>query len=221
MKKPDPASGNILFYLLIAIVLIGFLTVALRDNGGLTASITNESAAVKANEIIKYSNEVAQGISTLMQAGVSERDIRFAYPSASTAYGTITTNPQNQIFSKQGGNVLYRLPPAGTTTTATSYFFVGNRSMPQIGSDKADMTLTLGNLTSDMCLAINKKLGFTTIPVVTTCGAGTIFGDANGYATSPIVIPAGSFASLPVAQACMSCTDRGSENVYMSTILAR
>ncbi len=213
-------SGNILFYILMAIVLIGALTIALRDTGGMDSNIDKESASVTATQIIKYGGEVAQGVNTLIQNGVSEQDIRFAYPSAHSSYGTITSTPQNQVFSSQGANVPFRSPPAGAVTTTTNYGFNGGRSMPQVGSDKADLTMTLGYVTDSVCTSINRQNGISGIPVAPTCGSPTAFGILAQYATSPVAIPASSFTNLPVLQACVYCTDR-SMNIYFYTLLAR
>ncbi len=209
-------AGNLLFYVLIGIILMGMLAVALRRDDGLSNGIDNEAASVKANQIVNYGVEVAQGVKTVLDSGVSEADIRFAYPDAHTDYGDITVNPAYQIFSAQGGNAKWRQPPANVSTG--QYEISAEMAIYGTGTDKADLTLTLYPLTLPMCNAINQRIGITTIPVVSNCPSSPRF--AGTYRASPIVPLYSVTPSTPQPQACISCTNAGVYLFYY-TILAR
>jgi hypothetical protein len=108
-KARSAEQGNILLYILIAIVMIGLLTVALRDSGGLSQNVDTEKMDAEAANLIKFSAEMQNGARLLLEKGLSESDIRTAYPGGDPAdFGLITTNPQNQLFSSQGAQVVYR-----------------------------------------------------------------------------------------------------------------
>ena len=220
MKTASSQSGNVLLYILIAIVLIGFLTIALRDNGGTNASVDNEKASSLATQIIKYGGELQSGVDTLLKNGVSESDLRFAYPNEFPDYGTITTTPQFQIFSQQGANVTYRSPPNNSTTIAKTYRILGNNAMPQAGSAKADLVMVLTDVTDGVCDAINKQVGISAKPSLTTCGTPTLYGINNLFKSSPDAIDPAAFTTLPALQFCAYCADQ-TRNIYFYTLLAR
>lgn len=217
VKTYSSQSGNILFYILMAIVLIGALTIALRDTGGMDSNINKENAKIMATEIARYSDEVANGAKILLNNGVSENDIRFAIPGSVTTYGDITSNPQNQIFSKQGGQTSYKAPPKNAAT-ATSYSFSALRALPGVGSDKAELVMTLKGLTEESCLAVNNMFGITNIPS-NVCGSDpTVF--TGTYATSPSVFDTSTVPGGIAPRFCTFCSDRG-DRIYYSTVISR
>jgi len=221
MNRPVSAqSGNILLYILIAIVLIGLITVALRSNGGMTENVDKESDASKATQLIRYAGELSQAVQIILSNGASEADVRFAIPGSVTAgYGDIATTPANQVFSSQGGKAVYRLPPAGVND-GTAWAFSAGRSMPQVGSDKADLTAILTNVTDSSCQAIDSQLGFSSVPTA-ACGTVTSgFLGASDYSSSPIILSTAGFSLLPAPQACIKCTSP-SRNLYIVTLIAR
>lgn len=209
-------NGNVLFYILIAIFLLGALTVALRSSGTMEGGIDKESANVKAQQIIRYGGEVAQAVQIILDNGASETDIRFAHPNADATYGTITTNPQNQVFSSQGGKATYRLAPTGANT-GDKWIFAGNFALPQVGSDRADLVALL-NVTQPVCNAINSQLGIESTPAI-SCGTTTAF--IGTYAASPTVINPASFTQLPVMQVCYRCTNITDYYSYSAVLYAR
>lgn len=218
MNKKNPQSGNILFYILIAIVLLGAMTAVLRAPTNMEENIDREKANVMAGQILKYSAELGRSVQILIDNGVSESDIRFAHPKANASYGTITTNPQNQVFSSQGGSAVYRdFPPAASTSTSV-YGFAGDQSMPQAGSSRADLIGYVPNLNDTICDAINAKLGLSVKPSISNCAVPTAF--TGTFASSPNALPESSFQTLPALQACAVCTN-WLTNVFFFTLIAR
>ena len=60
MRRPSE-SGNILFYILLAIVLIGLVAVALRG-GNEGANIDKETLTIRASEVKQYASELERGV---------------------------------------------------------------------------------------------------------------------------------------------------------------
>lgn len=212
-------AGNILIYILIAILLMGMLTVALRGSGDIGQDVDKESANIKASQIIKYSDEVATAVQTILQNGASETDIRFAVPGYTTnlgGYGNITDTPQYQVFSTQGGGATYRLPPMGAND-GSRWIFAGNFAMPQIGSEKADLVALL-SVNQQTCTAINNQLGITATP---TIACGTTIAYIGNFATSPTTVDPAAFTQLPAARVCYACSNIANYYSYGSVLLAR
>ena len=216
--RQNAQSGSIFYFILIAIVLIGGLTLALRDSGGLEGNVDKESANVQASQILKYSGEVERAVQTLISNGVSESDIRFAYPSTPSAYGTITVNPQNQVFSSQGGKAAFRDPPANALASPATYVYSAGIAMVGIGSDKADLIMTAFPLKQEVCEAVNKSVGITTIPTMSNCPLSAYF--TGAYSASPVIPSTTITATKPYTKACINCTN-WSAYLYYSILLAR
>lgn len=214
--------GNILFYVLIGIFLVGLLTVALRNTGGYKENIDSEDMVLKASSIQRYGDELARAVNILMDKKVSEADIRFAHPDAASDYGTITTNPQNQVFSVDGGQATYKPAPVGINDGSKWEFFATSK-IPQVGSDRAELIAVLPHVTQGFCATINKQLGFTSGTQPTDDASGSpacIMGSSSNRFTgsfndsSPNPLDDTSFSKLPAYQACVYCASNSTYNYY-------
>lgn len=231
MKKRNlHERGNIFFYILIGIILVGALTVAIRNSGGIEGNIDREDMFLKATRVQKYGSELAHAVQTLLQNDVSEADIRFAHDEADTAYGTITTNPENQVFTPEGGGAIYQTPPTGVND-GSLWEFAATTDIPEVGSDKADLVAVLPEVTESFCQIINSQLGFTTGTQPTDSATGTtpdcvmVGGDSDRFAgtfkdTSPNIMDDTSFSRLPSLQGCVYCASDSTYN-YFYVLLAR
>ena len=222
-------NGNILFYVLLGIVLLGALTVALRNTNVGQDNIDKEDYILKANQIQKYGSDISSAVNILLENGLSEADIRFAHPDAASDYGTITTTPTQQIFAPSGGKANYRAPPEGVNDGSLWEFFATTR-MPQIGSNKAELIAVLPNVTQGFCTVINDQLGFTKGSQPTDSATGTtpdcIMGSSSQRFTgsfsdtSPNILDSTSFSRLPSLQGCAYCASSSTYNYYY-VLLAR
>ncbi len=203
-------SGNMIFFILLAIVLVGLVTAALRSGGLETANIDREDMVIKVSQVRQNAAELERALGLVMQNGISETDISFAsdHPSASADYGTYNNNPEAEIFNPRGGGASWREPPAGVND-GSAWEFYGDTDVPGIGSDKADLVAVLPNVTALFCTEINKINGQTTQPLDNgTCvhgGAAARFSPgAAPFASTPNTMD-GPFAVTPAPEACVSC----------------
>lgn len=230
--KSQPASqcGSILVYILLGIVLLGALTVALRNtNGGGSNDIDTENMIIKAGQVQRDASALATAVNDLLANGVSEADIRFAHDDAPTEYGNITDNPTNQVFGKEGAKAVYKKPPEGVNDGSPWEFF-GSSRIVQIGSDRAELIAVLPNVTESFCKAIDKQLGFdpATQPTDNATGSSPdcVMGTSSDRFTgtfgdlSPNLLDAATFSKLPALQACVYCASGSSYNYYY-VLLAR
>jgi len=235
MKPHNPQSGNILFMILIAIVLIGALTVAIQSgNDSESANIDDESMAIRASEIQRYASELERAIGYVVNNGKSEVDIRFAHSGAHADYGDLSADGDttDQVFARDGGGANYRLPPSNILASAgQKWEFYAGTHLPQVGSARPDLVALLPNVTQGFCDKINALNDQTTQPMDT--GAGTAsgndagdcihggsnarFGNGNEYYDPPTKTPNStdedSFSRKPAYQACIQCAD-GSNHFY-------
>ncbi|MCB1556099.1 MAG: hypothetical protein KDJ15_02175 [Alphaproteobacteria bacterium] len=212
MKPSDPRqSGNVIFFVLLAIVLIGAVTAAIRSGGGEGANIDKETLLIRASEVRQYANELERAVAFVMQNEISEVDIRFAHPDAPADYGTITVNPGNQVFGRDGGGASYRAPPADIND-GSGWEFYAQTHLPQVGSARAELIAVLPNVTQAFCDQINAMNGLSGQPLDSgTClnsGAAGRFDNATQYNdTTTNTTTEASFSQKPALEGCVQCDD--------------
>lgn len=204
-------SGNVIVFILMAVVLIGIVTAAIRSGGGERANIDAETLIIRAAEARQHASEFERAVTFLLQSGVSESAIRFAHADAPSDYGNINVDPQNQVFSRNGGGAAYRPPPPGVQGTAAPWEFYGNTALPQVGSDRAELVAVLPNVTEAFCTEINKgsNPGGAIPDDDGTCinsGAAVRFSSSNLFNDSSPNTISGTFTNLPATQGCVRCT---------------
>lgn len=229
--KQTHQQGNVIFYVLLGIVLIGLLTVALRSSNGTKEDIDTEDLILKATQVERHAQEVAQAVASLLSEQTSEAELRFAPPDDnSTSYGDITTTPTKQIFSPQGGKIPYRAAPPGVQTTPSNWEFFATSRIPQVGSDRSELIAVLPNVTQAFCQVMNQHLGFAAASQPTDSSTGTspdcVQGlNADRFAgtfndTSPNVLDKTTFSKLPALEACVKCASDNTYN-YFYVLMAR
>lgn len=159
LNERTSESGNILIYILGAIVLLGLLVVISKGSVTPGAGIDAEQLMIRVSEVQNYGQELEQAVAYVLANGHSEVDIRFAHPDADSAYGDITDIPSRQVFSRDGGGARYRQAPDGIQTTLTDWAFNGDNTIPQVGSDAADLMALLSNVSENFCSKINDLNG--------------------------------------------------------------
>lgn len=159
LNERTSESGNILIYILGAIVLLGLLVVISKGSVTPGAGIDAEQLMIRVSEVQDYGQELEQAVAYVLSNGHSEVDIRFAHPDADSAYGDITDIPSRQVFSRDGGGARYRQAPDGVQTIATQWVFNAENAAPQSGSSDADLITMLPNVSEDFCLKLNTLNG--------------------------------------------------------------
>ncbi len=228
-RSSSPESGNVIFFILIAIALIGLVTAALRVGSGDGANIDREKLAIVAAQVKQQAGEMEQAITLIINNGASESDIRFAHPDAHADYGTITTTPEFQVFDRAGGAATYRPAPAGVND-GSAWEFYGNTHMPQTGTDRAELLAVLPNVTAGFCETINRMNGYSATPTDGAGGAGTAtclysgaaarFDAGTQFSATPNTTDEGTFSVKPAKEGCVRCTGDDSRH-FFHVLMAR
>lgn len=164
--------GNVLFYILIAVVLFAALNFVVGGmmRGGSADMIGEEQAKLYAGEILDYARSVRQAVQQIrISNGCLDTEIRFV-DSLTTGYGT-SVRAQCDVFDSQGGDVSYLAPKAdwmdasfSALTGYQEYLFSSLVEGVGIGtttgtSSSLDLFLFLPYIDLSICNAINEKLG--------------------------------------------------------------
>lgn len=232
-------SGNILFIVMIAIVLIGLLTAAIQSgNNSETSNIDGETLAIRATEVQRYVSELERAIVFITRNEISESDIRFAHADAHADYGDLAADgdPTDQVFHRLGGGAEYRAIPSGINN-GDAWEFYGTTALPNVGSSATDLIAVLPNVTSEFCQRINslnnqstaqpEDTGSSAATAVSagsclSAGAAARFDNAIQFYATPNTTDASTFTTLPAKQACVQCVDMpGAPYHFYHVIMSR
>ena len=176
-------SGNVLFYILIAVALLAALSFATtqgtRGSGG---QISKEQARLHAVEMIGYGNMLAQAVSQLRLRGYSDTEISFENGIVSGYTNPNCTDDECKVFHPDGGWVSHRVPnddfldqSQSTQRRFGEWWVTGDSCVPLVGTGDncwnengatdSDLILVLPWIKKDICIAINKAMGIDTDPI--------------------------------------------------------
>jgi hypothetical protein len=224
VKKNE--SGNIIFFILIAIVLIGLVTAALRSGGLESATTDREDLTIKVSQARQDASEMEHAINLVIQNGISENDISFASPDTPSDYGTYNASPAAEVFNPKGGGAIYRTPPSGTND-GSGWEFYGTTALPDVGSDKPDLVAVLPHVTQDFCSQINKINGQTAqqptdLNACVNAGSTLRFGSGTHFLTAGVnTMDEATFTAKPAGEACVQCDAGGNTYNYYHLLMAR
>lgn len=179
-------NGNALFFILIAIALLGLLTVTMTRSGDSTNDTGDyEQNQIVASEVLTYAKSIENAVQTLLARGCSENEISFWHDSdgngtedASDDYYN-TNSPTDHschVFDVAGAGMTYldissKINNGLTFTLATASL---GRTLKDIGDDsRVDLYFSirgLPNLMESFCTAVNKIAG---VPKTGSAPAGT------------------------------------------------
>ncbi|MGB4057831.1 MAG: hypothetical protein WBK77_07080 [Alphaproteobacteria bacterium] len=161
-------NGNALWFILVAIVLLGALTVLLT-RGGSSVDQTGdvEQARIKASQIMRWTRGLEAAIDQMKMRGVSENQISFENSTTTTNYANAACSiNQCRVFAgSDGGGQTYIAPPSGANDGSEWIFTSGNNvgaAAYPVGTTAArsgnDLIVLLPNANEAMCLQINRDL---------------------------------------------------------------
>ncbi len=159
-------SGNVFFYIFVAISLLAALSYAVAQGGrGSVKALTGERVHLVASEIIAYGDTVSKTVTQLRLRGTPVTSLSFANAFLSSGeYGVYNSDPGNEVFNPAGGAVVYSNPPEATTVINPFYDFLANNEVENVGttcgaSSCSDLVMSVSNVRLDVCLELNEILG--------------------------------------------------------------
>lgn len=137
-------SGNAIFYIMAAIVLLAALTMAVAQGGrGGVQSLTEDRVRLFATETIAYGDAMVKAAATLRLRGLQPEVLEFD-TSALTGYDNGACGPADtscKIFAPAGGGMTYAPVPRDWLNSGFSAapdfekpYFAGNVCVPGVGT---------------------------------------------------------------------------------------
>ncbi|HEY0902120.1 MAG TPA: hypothetical protein VGD95_08360, partial [Micavibrio sp.] len=183
--RRDAESGNVLFYILIAIVLFAALSFAVANimNSG-TADPRRETRMLEASDVIQYGDGLKRTVQAMRIRGVADAKISFESPRLRLDYAHPVAAPQRctsdecRVFAPAGGGFTYIQPPHDwldsnfvVNALYGDWFFPTGVCVAESGTggagcasdttDNEELVAILPYVRRDLCLEINERLGIT------------------------------------------------------------
>ncbi len=156
-------TGNALWFILLAVALLGFLTAFLsRGTSSTNQTGDIESARIKASALLQYTKSIETAVQNMLLSGISESDLDFSAINAAHNNPNCTED-RCEVFNTNGGGIPYRSAAKvignsnliinwHISTANRNYLFgcdTGNNSC-------TELLLLLTNIPKSICLQVNR-----------------------------------------------------------------
>lgn len=174
----DPQSGNILFLILIAVVLLGALifavTLSTRQGG---EDVNREVVSIAASRLAQHSVDLEQAtLRVKLSRRMADGQISFENPAIGGYENPFCTTDECRVFSPVGGQASYITPDPSwlqlsnaVQDTYGEWIFTGDACIPGIGNghetacetdaDHSELIAIVPWVIRDVCVEVNQKLG--------------------------------------------------------------
>ncbi len=169
MKRTN-SSGNAIWFILLAIVLIGALTMTLsRGGSSVDQSGDFERARVIVTQMMRYAKGLEVAVQNMQMRGISESDISFENAVTTTDYSHANcdsaTRKECLVFHVEGGGMTYQAPPS-RAASATEWIFTGDINVGStagpVGTTAAatgnDLLIVLEGVRKAVCIQLNREV---------------------------------------------------------------
>lgn len=158
-------SGNVMFYILIAVALLAALSYAVAQGSRASVqNLTEDRQRLLASEIIEYADTVKRAVQQLRLRGVAFNALEFDDP-ALTGYDNPACGAGDcMIFDPAGGAVIFKSASADALTAPMPWAFIANNEIEMVGTTTgdaagADLLMVQPDLIREVCILINDLLG--------------------------------------------------------------
>ena len=165
---PSAIRGNALIYVLLALALLGALTMLLADQGSESDDLTYEQNELLVTKMVGYAATAQSVVDQMMMSGTTINNLSYLQPNQPS----FDIAPyHNKVFHPDGGGL--SLPPAdpnifvlGGTDPEPGWYMGRFSTVGWTPSTAFDILYVAYDIKPELCAAINKKItGNTTIPV--------------------------------------------------------
>lgn len=162
LKTRAQERGNVLWFILIALVLIGLLTAVVSRSGStVDQSADVEQLRIQVGQMLRFVKGVEAAITNMKLQGIGENQISFQSAETGATFENLNcTNNACRVFHVEGGGVSYQPPPANANASG-QWTFVGTNDVLGVGSTNADLVMMLTDVNQALCDQLNREFGVT------------------------------------------------------------
>jgi hypothetical protein len=201
--------GNALWFILIAVALLGILTAVMSRGGGSSGDTGRyEQETILASDILRYAASIENTVQTLMVRGCSENEISFENSLLPTYTNPdAPTDESCHVFEPEGGGLSFidwSEKMSSSVSGPSRFGFAGRSEIFNVGTDCAAASPRCAELyiffrmyhAADICAALNRNtIGSNTVPT-----AGGVFGTPafTGTFTTGVATTLGTAGNGPI-----------------------
>jgi hypothetical protein len=170
---PSRQRGNVMIYILIALGLIGGLTVAMsrQANQSSGETLDKETVQMHVSKLQGYAGTAQNVINQMMMSGTTIDNLSLINPTSAP----FNTAPHiHKLFHPGGGGLSYEQatkPPFATSSSGTPEgWYVTKRNVQWTPTAATDVVLAAYNIPLEICRELNKKIIGTATPVALVSG---------------------------------------------------
>jgi len=152
MKKTSSNAGNALWFILIAIALLGILTAMMTRTSTETEETGDmERATISVSQIMGNASGMSAIVNKLLLSGCAESQLNFKYGGMGhTINSNAPTDGSCDVYGAGGG-----LPDRGL---GTNFSTRGDHTVIDVGTAEPEL-IFVTDVTRDQCISINRTLG--------------------------------------------------------------
>lgn len=222
--KPDQQRGAALFYILIAVALLGMLSFTMTrqagQEGGLSGQMSRDRAKILAGDLMNHVTVLRSSIQQMVAIGAADiGDISFILPT-DASFDTTPPNNSDKVFHPAGGG-------APVFDGDESAFFDGQgangwvyqsaTNVEWTETSATDLIVSFVNVNSAICAEVNKRInGSDAIP--TAAGLS----DWADYLQEGATDNDLDAATCPACDGNVSlCVSNGTTNIFYNVVAQR
>lgn len=167
-------SGNAVIYILIALALLGALTVAItRSNDNASSDLSKEQAEIFSTRLSAYSAAVDNVIDQMIMSGTDVYSIDYTLPSQASFVNGVHSL---KLFHPNGGGITQPMPDpaffdAALTNPKAGWYIGRPGNVEWTPTTARDIVIAAYGLNRGVCEVLNKQItGSATIPVIVGTG---------------------------------------------------
>ncbi len=217
-------KGNALWFILVAIALLGLLTVMMSRSSSTSNETGNyEQGVIFANEILSYAKGMENAVQGLLARGCSENEISFQNAMIAGYSNTISpTDNSCHVFNPAGAGMTLLTPNENWLDSSESggfnfgdFVFSSTNTVTNLEDNKDELIILLEWLNQSTCEAINNTL-FSEITITEDPDSFSYDPNASGgFDTIADNINLSSYALHDgQTSACFSSADEGGFHFY-------
>ncbi len=234
--KHHTQSGNALWFILIAVILLGGLTILMtRSSNTSDDSGDYERVQIQISEMVRFAKSMELATANLISRKCSEKSINFDTPEL-TGYDNTSAPTDNScdIFSDKGAGMAYKelnklLLDQSHAAHADfgKWVISGDTAILDVGgtgSTNSELLLIAPFVTKDLCLKLNGALNITnpagSPPSESGAASSDLLSHFTGTFGSSATINGGGTLLRMKKSGCTKASD-GDTYVFFHTLIAR
>lgn len=155
-------SGNIFFYILLAVVLVAALSFAIASSLRGNSGVSNERLKLIAGEVISTGTRLSEAVTRLRLRNIPPTSLSFENQFVSGYTNPACNSDTCKIFSS-GGGLAWETAPPSSQVSAAEWAYTANLNVINMGTTAPDLIAVLPRISLEVCQNINSLLGITAL----------------------------------------------------------